>query len=155
LTLAVALLDVHKYGGSIMDRNAILGVSRSILEKELAKFFLVSFEYQKKTGSSAMMPSCIVDSVWHKLLKQPKQLRLIVSASLGENVEVLHLENKGEGTLHWVAIYEEKFGQLPVVWFTKPDGSVDQQALDHYQRTGEVRLAWDCVPAIKPLKIAA
>lgn len=137
-----------------MGNNSIAGVERSVLTEELGRFFQVASEHRLKTGKSAMMPVCIVDSVWHELVNNPPELRALIDTHLGIEMEVAHLKSAGEGRLDWVELYESHFGELPAPWFINPDGSTNDQALEHYRQTGEVRLSWDCTPGINPVKVA-
>ena len=112
---------------------------------ELKSFFLVAKEFQEKTGKTANMPKCIVDTVWHDLLEQP-----ITYADLTNDVvgcEVEHLANNGEGEIEWTEVYERRFGKLPAVWFISPEGNFDREAFDHYSDTGVLKMSWDCTPA--------
>lgn len=128
---------------------------RPALLAELGRFFQVAAEYRLKTGQAAMMPKCVVDSVWHDLLDKPQELRALIDQHLGIEMEVAHLKSSGEGLLGWVGVYESRFGKLPLPWFINPDGAVNDDALAHYEQTGEVRMSWDCTPGITETKKAA
>lgn len=43
--------------------------------------------------------------------------------------------------------YGESYGPLPEIWFTTAHGTVDEQALTRYRKTGTVVAEWDCAPA--------
>jgi len=132
------------------------GVDRLLILTELGRFFKVAAEYRLASGGqSAMMPKCIVDSVWHELLDKPQELRSLIDNHLGIEMEVAHLKSSGEGLLGWVGVYESRFGKLPLPWFVGPDGAVNDDALAHYEQTGEVRMSWDCTPLITETKKAA
>lgn len=138
-----------------MKQNGIPGLERPLILTELGRFFEVAREYRLKTGGkSAMMPKCIVDSAWHDLLDKPDELKVLVERHLGIEMEVAHLKSTGEGLLDWVSVYESRFGKLPLPWFVKPGGSVDDEAVAHYEQTGEVRMSWDCTPGITKKKAA-
>ncbi len=136
-------------------QNAPKGVDRRTALTELGRFFQVAAEYRFKTGQSAMMPKCIVDTVWHELLDKPQELRALIDNHLGIEMEVAHLKSSGEGLLGWVGVYESRFGKLPLSWFVGLDGVVDDDAFVHYEQTGEVRMSWDCTPGITETKKAA
>ncbi|MEI8103674.1 MAG: hypothetical protein WCG84_02080 [Candidatus Moraniibacteriota bacterium] len=138
-----------------MAQKIITGAERSLILTELGRFFEVAAEYRLKTGGkSAMMPKCVVDSAWHDLLDKPQELRDLVDLHLGIEMEVAHLKSSGNGLLDWVSVYESRFGKLPLPWFVRPDDSVDDEALAHYEQTGEVRMSWDCTPGITKKKAA-
>ncbi len=127
----------------------------SLICTELGRFFEVAAEYRRETGNSAMMPACVVDTAWHDIQRDRKALRELIDKHLGTEMEVAHLKKSGRGRIDWVELYERHFGKLPLPWFTEPDGSVDRDALELYERTGEVRLSWDCTPKITERKKVA
>ena len=120
----------------------------SSIKVELKRFLQTALVYEQETGKTANMPSCIVDTCWHEELKSPESWNQFTKDAVGG--EVLHLENRGYGLIEWVPFYENMFGKLSLDWFLSPDGSrFDQQAYDDYCLTGELKMAWDCVPNIK------
>lgn len=112
-------------------------------KRELKKIFQVAVSPQCE-GNVVCMPSCYVDTVWHKLLKDKKAYRRFCLGAVG--VVVAHLPNKGEGVLDWVPIYEARFGRLPPVWFTNPAGDLNASVHMAYLMIGTVRTSWDCTP---------
>jgi hypothetical protein len=57
---------------------------------------------------------------------------------------VEHRECRGYGELEWVRDYEERYGELPDIWFVSDTGELDASALAEYRRTGEWRANWTC-----------
>jgi hypothetical protein len=114
---------------------------------ELTRFFRVAQSYSKKTNELVLMPSCIVDSVWHDLLEKPKEYKEFTHNAIG--CDVGHEKNNGKGIIQWTGHYEEKYGKLSEIWFTSPCGKLDNEAYNDYISTGKMLMAWDCNPAIE------
>jgi hypothetical protein len=112
--------------------------------RELGRYFQVAEAHHAATGGVSRMPACLVDQAWHELLNDALALQVVIEGSLGEGATVDHVPASGYGVIEWVGLYEEMFGELPVIWFTAADGTVDTQALERYLAGGPVILKWDC-----------
>lgn len=120
---------------------------RHLLKRELGRFFSIAAEYHQRSGRSAMMPRCVVDSMWHQLISQPDELNAIIKEYVGVDTTIDHAKSDGEGELPWAEIYHARFGELPRIWFISPEGMLNKQALNIYEHTGTLRMSWDCTPA--------
>jgi hypothetical protein len=116
------------------------------LRTELGRFFAVAAQYTAQSGERAMMPACPVDTAWHEMLGDDAMFGDLVTEFLGPDATVRHLEANGRGVIGWTGLYERSYGPLPQVWFTSPQGVLDEKAYADYQRTGIARLSWDCTP---------
>lgn len=111
------------------------GMQESVAERELAKFFAVSKHLEDL--QDAKMPRCEVDTVWHRMLKNPERHARFAKQHFG--AELTHVEGEGTAELQWVPIYEKLYGELPQVWFMRPDGEFDAVAYSNYLNTGVYR----------------
>lgn len=119
----------------------------AVLNRELSRFFEVGKELFDETGESALMPTCVVDEHWHSLIESG-ELDGLVSASLGGNITVKHIESGGIDPLNWADRYEAKFGPLSPLWFTGEAG-LNTASFDAYTTEGLKgipKMAWDCTP---------
>ena len=123
---------------------SIMNINRRELRVELGRFFESALEFQKETGKSAMMPVCIVDEDWHKLMQNQSEYSAFTKQHV--NMPVEHDELKGSGEIEWVNHYHNKFGLLPTPWFVSPSGEYDQHAHQEYLRTGVLKMSWKCNP---------
>lgn len=100
------------------------------------------------SGSETWLPmfSPAVDAAWHRLTGDPVALADFCDRHAG--VQIGHRPARGHGQIAWVEAYEERFGALPRIWFTRADGTVDVDALERYERTGIVVTDWDCGPVL-------
>lgn len=112
--------------------------------QELIKFFKCGHVHGF-SNMSMKMPSCRVDSYWHQILSSQTDYQSILKQA-GIDQPLTHRASGGFDKIDWVETYHKLFGQLPVCWFQKEDGSIDQQALDRYNETGELWASWDCDP---------
>ena len=119
------------------------------IREELKKFFIVALARQQR-GEKTGMPSCYLDTFWHRIAENPKQYEQFCLEFVGTHALVDHLPYNGEGILEWVPEYEAQFGLLPSIWFTDLDGKVNVPMYDEYMETGTVRASWNCGPALPP-----
>lgn len=108
--------------------------------------------------TGAPMFSGYIDDVWHGMQEHRGEYAAFSREHWGELVEH-HPFEPGDvvyNEIPWVIDYEKKFGDLPVVWFARADGSIDEELRDHYRRTGKVErtpprtgalMTCDCRPA--------
>ncbi len=118
---------------------------------ELERFFEVALVFTSQTGDQAFMPRCLVDAAWHDLLKDTTSYEAFCVRAVDGYID--HREVIGEGALAWTVLYEDRFGDLPRVWFTAPDGQFHRDAWDAYKSriAGDVvRASWDCSPGFRP-----
>lgn len=130
---------------------------RHLLSRELGRFFELAGAVAQSGRDlrSMLMPSCAVDAFWHWLEEDEGFAEEFSTFYAGE--PLFHIpgdDPRGVGTgfgdIPWVADYEAKFGPLDQVWFTDANGVVNDEALNKYWATGEVRLSWDCNPGRGP-----
>jgi hypothetical protein len=116
-----------------------------ILDRELGRFFQAADIYQGVTGELAMMPVCIVDVRWHDLLGTDIYTQIIQDC-LGEGVTIEHLESGGRDVMGWMPYYHKLFGKLDDVWFTLPDGTLNNKCKRAYESGNWPEMSWDCTP---------
>lgn len=115
-------------------------------EVELARFFELVGQ-AARSGADPCLPmfSSAVDACWHDMANnEPAGLDQFCREHAG--IPLRHVAATGTGPIEWVPDYEARFGPLPIIWFTRRDGSVDTRALEAYQATGTVVTDWDCSP---------
>tara|TARA_Y100001960_G_C14776107_1_gene883242 strand:+ start:2354 stop:2788 length:435 start_codon:yes stop_codon:yes gene_type:complete len=115
-----------------------------IKKEELKKFFYIAAIHNEDFGENIKMPSCVIDSYWHDLLKNKEGYKQFSLDACGK--ELKHKKDKGEGILSWVETYERIFGKLPDVWFIAPNGEFQEDVYRSYIKTGVVKMSWDCEP---------
>lgn len=109
----------------------------SLAEQELAKTMELAAD-----GIAIEMFSGAIDLVWHELLQTPQQYIEFSLRSCGSVVG--HVEGYRIGVVNFIDSYERRWGRLPLIWFTKSDGSIDTAILDQYRRTGVIEASWNC-----------
>lgn len=74
-----------------------------------------------------------------------KYIRFCAEAA---GVYVEHAPGQGTSEIKWVQRYENTYGRLPQVWFTRDDGTFDSEGYDKYLKTGVMIASWDCGPVL-------
>ncbi|MFJ5634951.1 hypothetical protein ACIQF5_20225 [Streptomyces goshikiensis] len=110
---------------------------------ELGKFFTVSAARFKDGHSVVEMFSGAIDAEWHRLMETPGYAAFSTTHA---GTVFGHGANCGTGPVAWVCAYEEMYGRLPAIWFTREDGTLDEDGLTHYRETGIVFGEWNCNP---------
>lgn len=126
----------------------MIKIENSPEEQELMRFFIAGKAFMQKTSKSVFMPFCMVDDVWHNLLKDKERYTHLTLSLVGSKIK--HLSQKGEGEIEWVSEYEKMFGKLSEIWFTSSNGKLDSLSYQRYLQTGKMYAAWNCNPAYKP-----
>lgn len=114
--------------------------------EELRRFFELAVAHDE----SLPMFSPYLDAAWHRMLDTPNQYELFCVQSCGQRLE--HQRDAGVGNIDWILAYEERFGKLSPAWFTDVDGTLREDNLREYERTGHVRASWGCTPVIEKHK---
>lgn len=117
---------------------------RSELGAELAKFLFLAQEL----GGPLEMFSEVVDAEWHRLIQHGKYPAFCQQYSLPEFGHSEHHNSAEPKKISWVSSYEERFGELPTIWFQKKNGEIDADAYTNYRQTRVVYASWDCGPII-------
>ncbi len=116
-----------------------------VLDQELSRFFQIGKQLFDETGNLAMMPTCVVDEHWHRLIEANK-IDSFAAEHLGDDIEVTHIEAGGVNPLNWVDRYEATFGPLNPVWFTGENG-LNAELYNEYTGGALPDMSWDCTPA--------
>ncbi|WP_274559278.1 hypothetical protein [Streptomyces spiramyceticus] len=120
-------------------------MSTETLEKvELGRFFTVSARCFAVGHGAPEMFSPAIDAEWHRLMETPEYTEF---SSRHGGQAFGHASNCGAGSVTWITTYEEMYGALPEIWFTREDGTLDETGFTHYRETGEVVAEWNCSPA--------
>lgn len=116
-------------------------ISRELAKEELAKFFSLAAESSERMG----MFSPYIDNTWHQM-EQDGTIDGFAIEACGRPVSH-NRWNAGPAFVPWVAQYQEKYGDLPSIWFADEDGKVHEDAYADYCATREVIASWDCNPS--------
>lgn len=120
-------------------------LERSDAQAELAKFFALTTELDK----SLTMFSEFVDKAWHDLLDDPVSYESFCLEECGRVLS--HIPSDPHSNpivvVEWVGEYEERFGQLPPVWFADEHGVVQEDSYRDYLDSHTVVASWRCTPS--------
>ena len=108
--------------------------------KELAKFFTLTKHVED--SSELKMFSAAVDEAWHQLIENADEYKAFCLETAG--VVLGHSPSDGAGVVEWVATYEDLYGELPEIWFTRTDGTVENDLLREYRSGGTIVASWNC-----------
>jgi len=123
-----------------------MNLTEKSLELEFQKFLTVAHLCKKETNQDVFMPSCIIDTYWHKRLNQEDYDAFCIQ-TIGK--KVAHKENKGFGNIEWVRTYEKLYGKLAPSWFYDVDGAFIGKSYNDYLKSGVWKAAWDCSPGVE------
>ncbi|MEU5148748.1 hypothetical protein AB0G42_16355 [Streptomyces yangpuensis] len=118
-------------------------MTTTIERTELGKFFTVSARRFAEGHKTVEMFSGAIDAEWHRLMETAEYADF---STVHAGIVLGHGANCGSGRVAWVTAYEEMYGTLPVIWFTREDGTLDEEGLAHYRETGTVCGEWNCNP---------
>lgn len=113
---------------------------------ELGRFLQIASVRAERDAGVTVMPTSMVDKVWHALLENKAEYQEFTDKAIGCRVD--HLPNGGYGVIDWVPAYESMFGPLDPIWFADHDGNIDMAAHDSYRETGVWKASWDCTPGV-------
>lgn len=142
--------------------NELFAGQESELREELRRFFSIAAA-EAAAGTyhcDISMPACLVDEYWHELCDSGEADELSVEASgmTFDHINDYELfpESRGEGSLPWLARYEEMFGPLSKVWFTDQEGNFDEATYKQYLEDSSYKASWGCNPGLKqkPVKFS-
>lgn len=119
-------------------------VKSSTVLDELGKFFTIAARRIDVGQAAPEMFSAAIDAAWHRLAEDPAAHDAFAVRYAGR--KLTHFESAGVGFISWVNAYEEAYGPLPEIWFTKVDGAINTESLARYRETGEVWAEWNCSP---------
>ena len=120
----------------------MIKIKENEVKKELGKFFTLT----KETTEDLKMPGGIIDEYWHEMLKDTNRYSEFCEKYAG--YYVIHVEAGGVDVLDWVKRYEKEYGKLNKLWFTDKNGFFKGSEYEEYEKTGIVKMSWDCKPKI-------
>ena len=155
---AIQNLDLSMVKMKLMDVDGGLGWTQEQADRaELwyKRFLFICLKYPEWE----IVPTKEIDAIWHQHILDTRAYHDDCELALGF---YLHhypyfgilgeedLRNLKRALDNTIQLFQEELGEEvdPVMWFTRENGEIIQDAYENYLRRGELRGSWNCKPII-------